>query len=175
MKTQNNYICKEATIEEAIEKWDYEISIHQNNDDYIKIKNIFIEELNNKTRTSYIGILNNKTICDLTIINNEKGLKKEGNNNYNLINPNRVFMCAVRTNKEFENKGYFSKLLTFVEQDLIKKGYTEISIGVISTEEKNIEIYKHLGFTNYLGTEMREDQKKPFLYNYYYKKINTSN
>ena len=63
-----------------------------------------------------------------------------------------AYLAAFRTNKEFEGKGYFSKLYNFVENDLKEKGYTELSLGVGPEAVRNIEIYFHLGFRNYIKT-----------------------
>ena len=63
-----------------------------------------------------------------------------------------AYLAAFRTNKEFEGKGYFSELYNYVENDLKEKGYTELSLGVGPEAVRNIEIYFHLGYRNYIKT-----------------------
>ena len=63
-----------------------------------------------------------------------------------------AYLAAFRTNKEYEGKGYFSKLYKFVENDLKNRGYTELSLGVGPEAVRNIEIYFHLGFRDYIKT-----------------------
>ena len=39
-------------------------------------------------------------------------------NKDNLVGNNKAYLTVFRTNKEYENKGYFSKLYKFMEEDL---------------------------------------------------------
>ena len=89
-----------------------------------------------------------------------------------------AYLTAFRTNKEYESKGYFSKLYNFMEKDLKNRGYTELSLGVGPESVRNIEIYFHLGFTNYIKTATEEyyagreeDEPIQVVVNYYYKEI----
>lgn len=63
-----------------------------------------------------------------------------------------VELCAFRTNKEYRGKGYFSKLMIFLQEDLKKKGYTKAVVGVEPKEKRNREIYRHWGFTEDFAT-----------------------
>lgn len=71
-----------------------------------------------------------------------------------------AYLAAFRTNKEFEGKGYFSKLYKFVENDLKEKGYTELSLGFGPEAVRNIEIYFHLGYRNYIKTVIDYESAK---------------
>ena len=63
-----------------------------------------------------------------------------------------VELCAFRTNKEYRGKGYFSKLMVFLQEDLRRKGYRKAIVGVEPDEKRNREIYSHWGFTERAGT-----------------------
>ena len=43
-------------------------------------------------------------------------------------------------------------MYTFLRNEKKKKGYTELSLGVGPEEVRNMEIYFHLGFRNYIKT-----------------------
>ena len=176
MPEQNNYICKVATLEEIEERWNEEANKNGNTSIYQEAKNEFINEVKKRNRIVYIGKIKDTIICDLTVILKPEGIKKEAKSNDNIINDTRVFLCAIRTNKEEENKGYFSKLLSYVENELLKQGYKEISLSVEENEKRNKNIYEHLGFTNYIKTEIIEGNGTIYTYHYLYKTIkNTSN
>ena len=171
MPKQDNYICKIATLEEITDRWDYEASLHPQNLLYPFAKKEYVEEAAKGNRITYVGILNGNIICDATAVIKKEGILNEAGDIKNIVNEKRVFLCGVRTNKEYENQKYFSRLYHFIEEDLRKKGYEEISLSVDITEKRNIEIYKHLGYTNLIGTEIREGKNKSYTYNYYYKDI----
>ena len=82
-----------------------------------------------------------------------------------------AYLAAFRTNKEYEGKGYFSKLYRFIENDLKDKGYTELCLGVGPEAVRNIEIYFHLGFTEYIKTLIECDSSKEDVILFYKKKI----
>jgi len=162
----NNYICKVANEEEIIKKCDYEINRHSDKELWIKAKENALKGFNNNSRIVYIGVLNNEIICEATAIINELGFIGETDNYEDLISNKRAYLCAFRTNKEYEGKGYFSKLYHFMENDLVQRGYTELCLGVKSKRVRNMQIYFNWGFVNYIRTNPDEDMT-----NYYYKII----
>lgn len=168
---EDKIVIKIATLDEAKDKWDYEIKNNPSNPLYIIAANECLREIKKGTRIPYILKLNNQIICDLTIIIKEKGILREAKYTDDLVSDKRVYMCCVRTNEEYQGKGYFSKLYKYVENDLKEKGYKEISLSVDITKAKNTAIYTKYGFTNYLRTEVNRGFTKDYIFNYYYKKI----
>ena len=172
----DNYICKIATRDELIKRWDDLIEKHPNDDSWkgykVKTLNIF----DKGTSICYLGILNGKIIAEVCA-HISKDFEAE-NLIDELVNEKRAYLNAFRCDKEYEGKGYFSALYHFMENDLKKRGYKEVSLGVEPCEVRNIMIYFHLGFTNYVGTGLEEylpehegeEPIKAFV-NYYYKEI----
>lgn len=174
-----NYICKIATLEEIIKRMDYLIEIHPNNNLWVIAKENAIKGYNEKSKIMYIGILDNEIISEATAYIKKEAFIGDIENTEELISNNRVYLSAFRTNKEYENKGYFSKLFKYMENDLKEKGYTEMSLGVGIDESRNKEIYSHLGFENYIKTTTeylpaKDKKSKPIeeVVEFYYKKVN---
>lgn len=167
---QDNYKCKIASIEEIKERWASIIKNNSNNNNiyrYYLAEEENIEQVKKETRITYIGVLNNRIICDLTVIIKEEGILNESNNTNGLVNSEKAFLCGIRTDKDYENKGYFSKLYKYMENDLLNKGYKKLTISVEKSNTRAKEIYKHLGFTKYLRTEDKGNYK----FDYYLKVI----
>ena len=61
-----------------------------------------------------------------------------------------AYLSAFRTNKEYQGQGYFSRLFKFMIEDLKKRGYKKVTLGVEPTEEKNKAIYNKYGFTEHI-------------------------
>ena len=59
-----------------------------------------------------------------------------------------------------------------MEEDLKKKGFTSLTLGVEPSEIRNIQIYFKWGFTKYIKTdyEFYSDDEK-IIVNYYEKKL----
>ena len=146
LEEENMFICKIATEEEMDKKWDYEIEIANNKSNWIIWKNENLERFKNGEIIPYYGFLNGECICEATaminpsIVQNSEGLVGEG----------IVYLSAFRTNKEYQGQGYFSKLFKFMIDDLSKRGYDKVTLGVEPEELKNKEIYNHYGFTEHI-------------------------
>lgn len=128
----DDFICKVATREELLKRWEYLINIHPDNNDWVRYKENAVRNFDNGSTISYLGLLNN----------------------------NMAYLAAFRTNKEYEGKGYFGKLYSFMESDLKQRGYSELSLGVGPEAVRNIEIYFHLGFREYIKTLIEHEPSK---------------
>ena len=173
-----NYICKIANYDELIEKCDYEINRHPGSRVWTHAKQIAIDGFNNKSKIMYIGKLDNEIICEATAIVAEDGFKGDITHTEQLLSDKRVYLCAFRTNKEYEGQGYFKTLLNYMLEDLKTKGYKEACLGVEPREVRNIQMYFHFGFTNYIKTT-KETLPSPHpslppieeIINFYYKEL----
>ena len=74
---ENRYICKIASAEEMEQKWDYEIGIHAEKENWIAWKSEAIEGARSGRSVPYYGILDGTVICEATAIPNP-GLKHKG-------------------------------------------------------------------------------------------------
>ena len=148
----NNFSCKVATRDELLKRWEYLIKTHPGNNDWVKYKENAVRNYDNGSTISYLGFLDDQIICEATAYIKESAFVGDISNPSGLLNDNMAYLAAFRTNKEYEGKGYFSKLYNFMEKDLKNRGYTELSLGVGPESVRNIEIYFHLGFREYIKT-----------------------
>ena len=142
-----NYICKVPSLQEMNTKWDYEIS-HSGEDrgNWIIWKKENISRFISGDIIPYYGILNGTIICEATaIVNHRAAQKREG-----LVGDTTAYLSAFRTIPEYQGRGYFSALFKYMENDLKKKGYTKLTLGVEPCEATNRQIYAHFGFTEYV-------------------------
>ncbi len=156
----NNFSCKVATRDELLKRWEYLIKIHPGNNDWVRYKENAVRNYDNGSTISYLGFLDDQIICEATAYIKESAFVGDISNPSRLLNDNMAYLAAFRTNKEYEGKGYFSKLYNFMEKDLKNRGYTELSLGVGPESVRNIEIYFHLGFREYIKTVIEYEQSK---------------
>lgn len=118
----DKYICKIATLEEMQQNWNYLIEIHPNNNAWKIYKEESIKNMKEKNTVVYYGILNGVIISEATafIANTE--------DTNSFVNESTSYLSAFRTRKEYQGKGYFSKLYKFMEDDLKKRGYTKLIV-----------------------------------------------
>ena len=143
----SNYVCKIATLEDIIKKYDYEIKkAVDDKDNWIIWKQKAIERFNKGLAITYMGLLDDEIISECTasidpsIVQNPDGL----------IDPKTAYLFAFRTNENHQGKGYFSILFKFMINDLISRGYERVTLGVEPKEEKNKAIYFKYGFNEHI-------------------------
>ncbi len=139
------YICKIATIDEMEVKWNYEIKKHKNSNWKIW-KSEAISRVKNGQSIVYYGVFNGEIICETTAM-----LDKSIVQNYEgLVDDKTVYLCAFRTVEKHQGKGYFSRLFQFMIDDLKRRGYKKVTLGVEPVEIDNLKIYQHLGFDTFI-------------------------
>lgn len=141
------YICKIASVDEMERKWNYEIRKQRKRKTVLEgLKKDAVEHIKNGQSVTYYGKLNNKIICETTAMFDENIIQ----NSDKLVDGKTVYLCNFSTDKRYQGKGYFSKLFKFMIDDLKNRGYEKFTLGVEPTETKNIEIYQHLGFNEFI-------------------------
>lgn len=160
----NNFICKVANRDELLKRWNYLIYFHHNNNKWIKFKENALKHYDENSTISYFGFLNNEIICEATAYIKSSAFIGDISEPSGLLSDSMAYLAAFRTNKKYEGKGYFSKLYNFVENDLKERGYNELSWGVEPEAVRNIEIYFHLGFRNYIKTLIEYETSRENLF-----------
>ena len=154
------YICKVATRDELLKRWDYLIKIHPGNNSWVVFKENALRNFSDGNTICYLGFLNDEIICELTAYVKQEAFIGDISDPSGLLSDEMAYLAAFRTNKEYEGKGYFGKLFKFAENDLKIRGYKELSLGVGPEAVRNIEIYFHYGFREYIKTTIEHDPPK---------------
>ena len=64
---------------------------------------------------------------------------------------------ALRVQKEYEDQGHISALMNTMERYARSIGIETLTIGVETAETRNLAIYLHWGFTEYILSEEEDD------------------
>lgn len=63
---------------------------------------------------------------------------------------------ALRIEKAHEGKGHISAIVRMMEQIAAARGITTLTIGVDAHETRNLAIYLHWGYTNFVMSEVED-------------------
>ena len=133
-----SYVCKIASPDEMERKWAYEIN-----------RNVSDRGNWMTWREEALDNFREEIICEATaVIDPEPARRSRG-----LVDEQTAYLEAFRTNEPFMGQGYFSRLFAFMLEDLRRRGYRRVTLGVETNDMKNKAIYTHYGFTGYLTTE----------------------
>ena len=104
-----------------------------------------------------------------TLIGELHVLYESDNENYAVRNK-RAYLYAFRVRREYQNKGYGTRLLRAVLADLHEEGYSEFTIGAEDDNEKALHIYHSMGFNELLLRRREEYQGDVYEYNLFFKR-----
>ena len=162
------YRCVIASKDLIIKKWDMEIERHNNSLLWKGFKEQSLRNLD--SRIVYMGILDDKIICEGTAIISLMDLDMQ--NKEGLVGNDIAYLSAFRTLEEFRGLGYFSELYKFMESDLKKRGFKWLTLGVEPNEVRNMQIYFKWGFINYIKSDYEcYSNGERVLVNYYGKDL----
>lgn len=69
---------------------------------------------------------------------------------------------ALRIAREYEGQGHISKLMAYVEEAAKAQNIQALTIGVEAKETRNLGIYLHWGYNNFIMSETKDEE--PVLY-----------
>lgn len=166
----DNFVCKIANRDDIIKRMDYLIETHPDNNVWIEAKEMALRGYDEQSKIMYIGVLNNEIICEATAYIKESAFVGDVEETENLLSSTMAYLSGFRTNKEHEGKGYFGKLYNFMESDLKQRGYSELCLGVKPRNVRNMEIYFHLGFREFIKTTIEDSTPSQVITINYFKK-----
>lgn len=145
-----NFICKVADLDELLRRWDYLVEIHPGDSAWEGYRELAIRNHRNGSAILYLGLLDGEIICEATAYVKSSAFDGDLSDSAGLLSDSMAYLAAFRTNQAFEGQGYFGRLYRFMEDDLRDRGYTALCLGVGPEAVRNLEIYFHLGFREYL-------------------------
>ncbi len=163
MNMTDGFVCKIADRDELLKRWEYLTAIHPGSSRWAGFKESAVRHYDEKSTISYLGFLNGEIICEATAYIKDSAFLGDISDPSGLLGDGMAYLAAFRTNREYEGQGYFGRLFRFAEKDLKERGYQEVSVGVGPEAVRNMEIYFHLGFREYIKTvvEYEPSDKDP--------------
>lgn len=158
---QETYFYRAATLDNLEYLWDKNISENDNKVQWTKWKKQFIDDNKNKKALTFVALHNDIPIGEGTILFSPDCNAISGReilaDNLTIANIN-----ALRIQKTYEGKGHISKLVKEMEKYASSNGFSYLTIGVEAVETRNLSIYLHWGYTEFVMSEF--DNGKLVLY-----------
>lgn len=149
----SQFVCKIASLEEFTRKWAIEIQRHPGDNNWRVWRIEALHRFLTGRSVPYYGFLDGTAVCEATALLDPATVQ----NGAGMMEEHTVYLCAFRTEEPFRGKGYFSRLLTFLQDDLKRKGYTKAVLGVEPGAADNKAMYQHWGFTELIKTATETD------------------
>jgi len=157
---------RKATLADLEQIWNRSIADNPNDQRYIRWKKQFIDDNRSGAAATFVICIDGDCVGEGTLLLSPDCRAIRG----------RTCLCngktstninALRIRKEYEGQGHISKLVKTMESYARSIGLTTITIGVEAAETRNLSIYLHWGFDQFLMYEEEDGE----LVLYYGKKI----
>lgn len=151
------YLYKKATISDLEYLWQKNISDNKGDNRWITWKKEAFENNATGRSVTFVITFDNDPIGEATLLFSPDCRDINGRtvlcDNIHVANVN-----ALRIQKIHEGKGHISKLMKKLERHAIEKGYSYLTIGVEAKETRNLAIYLHWGYTEFVLSEIEDGE-----------------
>ena len=143
---------RKATAEDLEVIWDYQIETNPGDPNWIRWKKQFIDDNNSGAAATFVAVVDGIPVGEGTLLFSPDCRAIRGRldlaDGKNVTNIN-----ALRIREAYEGKGYISALVKTMERYAAEHGYSRVTIGVEAVEARNLGIYLHWGYNQFLLSE----------------------
>ena len=146
---------RKATLVDLEKIWDKDIAKHNGDLRYVNWKKQYIENNLNGKCTTFVVLNNDDPVRQITILFSpecspvkDKPLLCNGTDTAN--------MNAFRIEKAYEGGGHISTLVKMAETYAKEHGIKHLTIGAEARESRNLGIYLHWGYNQFVMHEIYE-------------------
>ena len=160
---------RKATLEDLEKIWDKDIAKHPNDTRWSRWKKEYISYNQLGEAVTFVILNDSEPVGQVTLLFSQN-CKPVKNKPLLCDNDKIANFNAFRIEKQFEGQGHISKLVKMAEDYAKKKGFKFITIGAEAKESRNLSIYLHFGFDEFIMHEFDEEENGELIL-YYRKKI----
>jgi len=143
---------RKATENDLEDIWNMNISDNPEDDRWVRWKEQYIGYNRSGAAVTFVILDGNIPVGEVTLILSPDC--KAVNGRACLADGRQVGnVNALRIRSEYEGKGYVSGLMRFVEGYATEIGIRKLTIGVEANEARNLGIYLHWGYTEFICSE----------------------
>ena len=146
---------RKATTDDLEKIWDKDILENPNDENYVRWKQQYIQNNILGKCATFVALDKGYPIAQITVLFStdcsaikDRPMLCDGKT--------RANMNAFRIEKKYEGQGHISKLVKMAEQYAKSQGITYLTIGSEAKESRNLGIYLHFGYTEFI-TSFIED------------------
>lgn len=143
------FIYRKATIDDLNKIWNKDINKNAGDERWTRWKQQYINYNQEEKASTFVVLNDDEPIGQITVLFSTKCSAVKDKpllcNGKTIANMN-----AFRIEKQHEGKGHISKLVKMAEEYAKQKGFTYLTIGSEAKESRNLAIYLHFGYTEFI-------------------------
>lgn len=149
------FCYKRAALDELEQIWNRNIADNPEDPRYLRWKNQFMEDNASGAAATFVILADGSPVGEGTLLLSPDCRAIRG----------RTCLCdgktvaninALRIQESYEGLGHVSKLMHAIEDYARAKGISRLTIGVEATETRNLGIYLHWGYDQFVMAEEKD-------------------
>ena len=144
-------VC-EATPELLRKIWDYNIASNPDEPDWIRWKDEYIGYNESGMAKTFMVTADGEPVGEVTLLFSPECKAVRGRPSL-ADGKTAANVNALRIRKEYEGMGHVSRMMRLVENYAKSIGITRLTIGVEAAETRNLGIYLHWGYTDFVCSD----------------------
>ncbi len=151
-------ICyRKATLDDLNRIWDYNIAQNPDEPRNQRWRDSYISRNVRNTAATYVILVNDEPVGEVTVDYFAEAHGNPQSRHLLADGTATAYLTALRIRSEFEGHGLISSLMRYVEASAAQMGFSRLTIGVEAAESRNLAIYLHWGYDQFLFHETEED------------------
>ena len=150
-----------ATKDKLEQIWDQTIAANPGDDRWVEWKQNALRDNASGDTLTFLVLADERPVGEGTLLFSEQ-CGAVAHLNGVVVEGKATNVNGLRIEKTFEGQGHISRLVREMEDYAREHGYEKITIGVEAKETRNVAIYLHWGYTDYITHEMEDGE--PVLY-----------
>lgn len=146
-----------ATLEDLEAIWDKDVKANGNDERWIRWRDQYIRYNEVGEATTFVVLADNDPIGQINVLFSPE-CSAVKNRPMLCDGVNIANMNAFRIEKQYEGQGHISRLLKMAERYAKERGYTRLTIGCEAKETRNLAIYLHFGYTEFVTSLIEEGE-----------------
>lgn len=150
-------IYRKATLSDLEKIWDKDIAENANDERYVRWKKQYIKNNKSGACSTFVCVDDENPVGQITVLYSTE-CSAVKNRPLLCDGVSRANMNAFRIEKAYEGQGHISKLVSLAEEEAKQRGIKTLTIGSEAKESRNLAIYLHFGYTNFVTYLIEDDE-----------------
>ena len=146
------FFYRKATLEDLEQIWDRQIRDNPEDPRYLRWKQEFISRNADNLAATFVVTADSVPVGEVTLDYFASGYS--GSREKLADGKKKAYVTALRIQEKFEGQGHVSKLMQVMEDYAIRSGFCQLTIGAEAAETRNLGIYLHWGYEQFVMSEL---------------------
>ena len=151
-------LYRKATLEDLNAIWDYNCAQNPDEPRNQRWRESYISRNVNNRASTFVVIADGEPVGEVTLDYYAEAHGNESTRHLLADGSHTGYVTALRIRKPYEGQGLISGLMRYMEESAAQMGFTKLTVGVEAAETRNLGIYLHWKYNQFVMSETDGDE-----------------